>query len=423
MLWPFQKRSSAHQPVPAFLVTAFQGPVTFIVSEVKFEALEGIFDQTMAALGTAREQMFDIAESARQEYERLSRAVLEVKAETESCIALVDQLEAENRRCRLELKRVSMRFGPESEALIRAAYERAEAVMVNLGVARERERLLRKRRDELERSLLHFKRMLEKAETMVTQVSVAMEYLQGNLAHMSTQVQEMKTRTLIGERVIRAQEDERRRVAREIHDGPAQSLAHLVLRAELCERLLAVGRAEVQTELTRLKDLVKECLRELRKIIFNLRPMALDDLGLVPTLRRYLEDLHHANQAPVHFSVRGSERRLAAPLETALFRTVQEAVTNAHKHAQAKTIQVTLEYGATFVTVRITDDGVGFDPSVAQRMSVEQGGFGLMSMRERIELMGGELVLQSMANVGTRVTAHFPVQEADNLVQWGEARD
>ena len=194
--------------------------------------------------------------------------------------------------------------------MIREAYEVAESLQVELSVARERETSLRKKRDELERSLINVKKMVEKAENMVSHVSVAMEYLHGSLERIADHWEGIKARYQIGERIIRAQEEERRRVAREIHDGPAQAMANVVLRAEICERLLAAGREEVTLELGQLKVLVKESLRELRRIIFNLRPMALDDLGLVPTLNRYLENLREHEGAPVFLTVRGAETRL-----------------------------------------------------------------------------------------------------------------
>jgi two-component system sensor histidine kinase DegS len=213
---------------------------------------------------------------------------------------------------------------------------------------------------------------------------------------LTQQWEGFQARYRFGERIIRAQEEERQRVAREIHDGPAQSMANVVLRAEICERLLTAGRQEVTQELAQLKMLVKESLREVRKIIFNLRPMALDDLGLVPTLFRFLENMREQDGINISFEVLGDERRLSSTLEVALFRMIQEGVNNARKHAQASEIHVLLDFGTDTITATVHDDGIGFDVAVVQKAWHERQSFGLMSMRERIQLLNGELEVTSI---------------------------
>ena len=376
------------------------------------DTIDKIFRQTLQTLTDAREQIFDIAESARSEYDRLSRAVAELKEEVTACVELVDQLEREARKARAHLARVSSDFARHSQQAIRAAYEAAEEVHVRLSAARERERELRKKRDELERSLVNLGKMVEKAENMVSQVSVAMEYLAGSVERIANQWEGIKARYQIGERVIRAQEEERRRVAREIHDGPAQAMANVVLRAEICERLYLAGREEVTQELAQLKVLVKESLRELRRIIFNLRPMALDDLGLVPTLNRYLENLREQEGTPVRLAVAGREVRLPSAVEVAVFRMVQEAVNNARKHAQASRIQVGIQFvEGEAVVIVVEDDGIGFDMEALKQEWVNRESFGLMSMKERIELLGGEFEVTSAPGRGTRIVARLPFEE------------
>lgn len=373
------------------------------------DAIDRIFKETLGALKSAREQIFDIAEAARAEHDRLSRAVEELRIEAQKSIEQVDRLEREARQARRHLATVSQDFSRYSQRTIREAYERAEKLQVELGIAREREHALRRKRDELERSLINVKKMVERAEHMVQRVSVAMEYLHDSLEQIADHWEGLKARYQIGERIIRAQEEERRRVAREIHDGPAQAMANVVLRAEICERLLLQGREEVAVELAQLKELVKESLKELRRIIFNLRPMALDDLGLVPTLKRYLVNLHEHEGVPVSFHVMGNDTRLGSAQEVAIYRMVQEAVNNARRHANASRIQVTIEFcESPYVTVTVEDDGVGFDMQSVQSDWVNRESFGLMSMKERIELLDGEFVVTSAVGKGTRITARIP---------------
>jgi len=372
-------------------------------------AIDFIFRETIGALTNARESIIDIAESARAECLRLRSAVIELQKRAAESLEAVDRLEREADKARERLAEVSRDFSLHSHAAIRHAYEAAGKVQVELTIARERENSLRRKRDELERSLQNIEKVVEKAESMVSRVSAATAFLTENLKRMADQWEGIKARYQIGERVIRAQEEERRRVAREIHDGPAQSMANVVLRVELCERLHAAGRPEVTQELAQLKALVKECLRELRGIIFNLRPMALDDLGLVPTLKRYLENLREQEGCPVTLKVTGKETRLGSMLEVAIFRLVQEAVNNARKHAQASTIQVEIDFADDrSVSIRVEDDGVGFDIERLKAEWFDRESFGLMSMKERIELLGGEFDVTSALGQGTRLVARVP---------------
>jgi two-component system sensor histidine kinase DegS len=208
-------------------------------------------------------------------------------------------------------------------------------------------------------------------------------------------------------KIIKAQEEERRRVAREIHDGPAQAMANVVFRAEVCERLLESDLARAREELKDLQEQIRYVLKETRKIIFGLRPMTLDDLGLVPTLRRVLDAMRERAGVFPELKVTGEEKRLTSHIEVGLFRTVQEALTNVEKHAKATTVLVRLDYRPAMVTAVIEDDGQGFDPN-ADRSGAES--FGLMGMQERIAILGGEFTVKSHEGRGTKVLLKVPLK-------------
>jgi len=126
---------------------------------------------------------------------------------------------------------------------------------------------------------------VEKADNLISQIGISLSYLTGDLENVSLQIEDMKQKRLLGIRIIKAQEEERQRVAREIHDGPAQSMSNIVLKAEICERLVDSDPEKAKDELRTLKSVVRDTLRDVRKIIYDLRPMSLDDLGLIPTLQ------------------------------------------------------------------------------------------------------------------------------------------
>lgn len=367
--------------------------------------IEDVLRETIQALRHGKEEVFQIAEAAWNEYRRLQKELESVRAETALAVALVDDLEPKSRRARLHLLQVNRDFHRYSEQDIKDAYETAHRLMSNLTAARDREALLRQRRDELERALINISDLAEKADEVVSQVGVAMEYLLGNLEGATKMLAGWRQKSEMATRVIKAQEEERKRVAREIHDGPAQSLANLVLRTEICERLLAQDIDEALKELGELKKTAKGSLTELRRIIFDLRPMALDDLGLVPALRRYLEDLRDRLGLPVELVILGEEVRLDLNQEVTLFRLAQEAVNNARKHAQAKEIRVRLEFAPLAATLVVEDDGRGFIPSETGSLV----GFGLLGMRERAELVDGDFEVTSAPGEGTRIRVRVPL--------------
>ena len=197
-------------------------------------------------------------------------------------------------------------------------------------------------------------------------------------------------------------EEERMRIARDMHDGPAQSMSNLVLQAEILERLVHKPEA-ILNELQDFKNAVRNALDETRQLIFDLRPMTLDDLGLVPTLRKYLKEYSDKNGVPVRFNVVGEERRLPGNTEGTLFRIIQEALTNVQKHAHARTAEVTMSMSKDRVIVTIRDDGQGFDIPAAEANLARNRNLGLISMRERAELEQGSLEIKSQPGTGTQI--------------------
>jgi signal transduction histidine kinase len=204
-------------------------------------------------------------------------------------------------------------------------------------------------------------------------------------------------------------EDERMRIARDMHDGPAQLLANLVLKAEIVGRLVAEGSDRVVAELADFQATARLALEETRRLIFDLRPMSLDDLGLAATLRRFLCDVEERDEIRTTFRLAGDERRLPPQLEQTLYRVVQEAVNNARRHARPTCIDVSLTVGSAQVTATVRDNGCGFDPAAPASIAARGEHLGLVSMRERAALHGGVVDILSTPGTGTlvRVVASY----------------
>jgi two-component system, NarL family, sensor histidine kinase DegS len=210
--------------------------------------------------------------------------------------------------------------------------------------------------------------------------------------------------------IIQAQEKERLRISLQMHDGPAQSMSNLVLRAEICQRLLDKDVEMTRSELGALKAAINTALQDTRRFIFDLRPMILDDLGLVPTLRRYVQQFGEKNKVEVNLMVQNMDGRLPNHYEVAIFRFIQEALNNVSKHANATEARVLLEAVGGSIHVSVQDDGNGFH--VYEVLSDESGrkNMGIATLRQQVEtLLRGEFGLESTVGRGTRVAGVIPL--------------
>lgn len=371
--------------------------------------LEQIVREVVDTVERAREDIYFLADQARREYTRLAGELAELKQEVSEVIRMVEECEKEEKKSRRRLVEVSRDFEKYTEEDIKEAYDTARNMQVQLSILRERERNLHYRRDMLERNLRQIEQLASRAESMVGRVNVAVKMLQGNAEIISEQIEDAFKKQQIGIWIVQAQEEERRKIARELHDGPAQSLANIVMRLSLIERLWEQDQEWVKREISALTSMVRDNITEVRRVIFDLRPMALDDLGLVPAMRRYLADYRDKHGLDVHFLFFGEERRLPLPVEVALFRLTQEALSNVRKHAEVNEAVVKLEITPRMATIVIKDDGRGFDVARAS----EKGRYGLLGMRERVELFNGELTIKSRLGHGTQVIISIPVGEGE----------
>lgn len=207
--------------------------------------------------------------------------------------------------------------------------------------------------------------------------------------------------------------EERMRIAREIHDGLAQDLSALILKIGMTQKLLERGKGqELQRELHEIADQLRRDAREVRRVIFALRPIDIETLGFLPALEKLVNEFAQANEIELHFACRGGAGHLSPKLETALFRLTQEALNNIRKHAHAKHAWVDLEFvDGRGVTLRVRDDGRGFDVEQALKTARERGCVGLLQMRERAERAGGTFAVESAPDAGTRIDVNLPMRE------------
>ena len=217
-------------------------------------------------------------------------------------------------------------------------------------------------------------------------------------------------------RVIQTEEAARQVLVRRMHDGPASSLSNFILQAEICERYFEVDSERAREELHELKRSATTTFRAVKDFIFDLRPMMLDDLGVVPTLRRYLESVEEKYGISVSLTVAGVVHRLAGHVEVTLFRAVQELLNNARVHGSATEIDVQINMDGEQITIVVEDNGGGFNVDDALGEEGTRGTIGLPSLRDRIAMLDGELAIESTLGRGTRAEFIIPVETESGML-------
>lgn len=205
------------------------------------------------------------------------------------------------------------------------------------------------------------------------------------------------------ESVIQAQEAERHQLSSKMHDGPAQALSNFILQAEIAQRLFDIDLDQAREELDDLKANANATFTKVRDFIFELRPMMLDDLGLIPTLRHYIEALKEQNNAEFTFAATGIERRLDGYLEIMIFRAIQELISNAARHSEASTIKIHIDTAEDRIVVDVEDDGEGFNIDQAL-----DGSMGIKVIKDRVEILKGEFNIDTAIGQGTRIGFTIP---------------
>ncbi|MER2126605.1 sensor histidine kinase [Solibacillus sp. FSL H8-0523] len=376
-------------------------------------SLDVIFNRMLETITNSKDDIFIISEQSRRSFEQMQQELEIVRHEMKITIDETDNLEKLLQLSKHRLVIVSKSFNDHSEEQIRAAYENTNNLQLKVSLCKEREKQLRDKRDDLERRLRALYDTIERADHIVNQVNVVISYFTTDLKDVSVALEQAKIKQEFGIRIIKAQEEERKRLSREIHDGPAQMMANVLMRSNLIDRIYREKGAEkALQEIQDLKVNVRNALSEVRRIIYDLRPMALDDLGITPTLKKYLSTVMEYNPgADIQFISYNNERRISSDYEVAIFRLVQESVNNALKHGKSSLIHVKIEWLRDEINVVVKDNGKGFDTD-----NVREGSFGIIGMKERIDLLKGTINISSAVGKGTTVLMKIPLPIEDEEI-------
>ena len=406
-------------------------------------ALRKILSNTIETIEDNKTQIFGIYETAKDEVAQSRNVLEDLKFQARQTIERVDALAVQEQQAKQELVTVSSNFSDYSEERIKERYDAVKEVQVALAVERDKEKNLRVQRDKLELRLRRLMVMLQQAEHLALAIGSVLSYLSTQVSGVLWKIEAVQKDKLVGARIIKAVEEERYRMSRELHDGPAQDLANLIFQTSICEKLVDFKPEEAKENLQAMRQEIRACLSSVRQVIFDMRPMALDDLGLAAALQQLVSKLEARGVVAADFQLDGKPVQLSKHVEIAAFRIVQEALANVAHHAGTKEARVRVLYTKSALSILVEDKGKGFDPdaplSTEEKSASEgaaEGGapedaaaegavplvpetshFGLMNMQERARIIGAEFNVASEPGKGTRVHLRIPYQKEDIAVR------
>ena len=330
----------------------------------------------------------DISGEIKQDLEQKKRKLSEISMLIEQSQLDVNKLAQRNAAATAQMQQLQGYFDSAPREDIRQTYSSAIDAQQRLFV-------MRGQLEKLQSDQSHLQEYIERTEKVL-------QLLEGAPASKRAGSQGTAFGTV--EAIIQAQEAERQRLSRQMHDGPAQALSNFILQTEIAMRLFDIDPDKAREELENLKQSATATFQKVRDFIFELRPMMLDDLGLVPTLKRYVEAYKEQSGANIRLTVSGVERRLESYIEVMIFRAIQELIGNAVRHSQASEITVGINISDTNIKIDVEDNGKGFDVDTLLKGS----GMGVKVIKERAEMLGGHLDVNSTIGRGSKISFQIP---------------
>lgn len=355
-----------------------------------------------------KERIFNIAENLREQYSKDSNELEYITNKIDELISEIKKLEYADKNMRKKLAEASMNF-QEDEEVVKKIYDDALDVRVEYLTKQKEEKRLLNKKEALEKTLESNATNIDEADSALEQVSVVINYLQGDISNNIEMVEE-NNKIAYAIRFVEAQEKERNRISREIHDGPAQYLASSLMRIDFCKMLLTKNLDEGLVELEDLKTNLKKTLKEVRNIIFDLKPPFLNGVTLVAALEDLMEAFQEECNTEIKMRIRDNDIILDYIVEVAVYRIIQEILSNVKKHAEAEKVDVKLELTKENVHINIKDNGKGFDiNTLLKNLRNSSKSYGITGIYDRVEELGGTIKVNTEINKGTEYKIKLPV--------------
>lgn len=377
--------------------------------EFDIKYINKIIKKIIDKIGESRNLIFDIVDNVRNEHTALKSELEKVIDNISKVIDEVDELEKQDKVMRKKLAEISSDFKSHTESEAKEAYNKALDIRTKFVIKQNEEKLLRERRFQLELSLKKSLQNIESGEKIINQISIALGYLENNVLS-NIETENKNSELFIGIKILEAQENERKRIARDIHDGPAQYMANVIMKVDICRKVIEKDLEAGLEELAELKESVKLALKDVRSIIFDLRPMSLDDLGLNETIHQIVKTIVEESNIDIKLRLKPIETEIEPIIQVAVYRIIQEVFNNIKKHSKAKHAEVKLDFGTKYLMLIISDDGIGFDvEETLNRVRTVGASYGLIGIFDRVNQLQGEINIKSSRQQGTVYNVKLPI--------------
>lgn len=364
-----------------------------------------IIKKVISEINSGKSRIFKIVDNLSDEFQKKNEEFEKVKREIEEVITRVDELQLLDKRMRLTLADTSKLKGKNSEKIMEKMYQKALEVRVEYITKQNEEKELRRRRDSLEQTLKNYLKNIDDADNTVNQINIALGYLEGDIPDV-----EVDSQMTMGIKILESQERERKRIAREIHDGPAQYIANTMMRIDFCKMVVQKDLDKGIKELDDLKSNVKKALKEVRGILFDLRPLSLEQRGLNEAIKDMANEISVDSNIPINVTLHTINFEIEHIIEIAVYRIVQEILNNIKKHSEASEAQVRVECGKEYISFSVKDNGIGFNVDEVMDTYKEKGtSYGLVGIFDRVSQLKGSIDIKSEPNKGTAYRIKLPI--------------
>ena len=371
--------------------------------------IKEIINEVIDEINIGKNKIFKISDKMNDELQEKKEELKKVKKKLNLVLDEVDELRDLDKSMRIKLVEESRKDALSNEERLKMVYEEALETRVKFITKQNEEKDLIVKRDILERMLRDYISNIEEAESAVNQINIALGYLQGRV--LETLNGDDKDSKIANEiKVLEAQESERRRIAREIHDGPAQYIANAMMRVDFCKVVVQKDLNKGIKELDDLKGNVKKALHEVRGIIYDLRPLSLEERGLNEALKEMIHNISLENNIIINSFIENSIIEIENIIQITIYRIIQEILNNIKKHSKAKIVDIRLSYLNEYIFIFIQDDGIGFNIKETLAKNKEKGNcYGLLGIFERVKSLGGRVDIKSSEGQGTIYKIKLPI--------------
>lgn len=359
-------------------------------------ALQGIIESVQQG----KEEIFAISEKIGIDNKKVLVQLEKLKSKVNKQTKDRDELKLLAQESRKKLSDVSSNFNLYSQQDIEQAYIEANKLQLKLTKKENELKLLLNNIESLESRLSENEELHSKSTDILNKIDVISEYLSYDFSKKDNEPQNNTIKWIM------LMENEKGRISRDIHDGPAQSVASLVIKTDIIKKLLTknTSMTNIQNELNDLKYQLRSVINEIRKIIYDLRPSSLNELGIIDSIKGLISKTKENKQINIEFQLIENSQIKSTTSQITCYRVIQECLTNIVKHAKAENVNICLDIEPNYIKIKVNDDGIGFDMTEAK---VKDNSFGLSSIKERITLMNGEVDITSTPD-GTTINASIP---------------